>query len=702
MKNLKFKTKLGLSFLSILLFTIIISGVSWIFINIILSNENIQKQFNQLKTIMNDIRLSEKQYIITGNFKYSDELAKKLKKAEILMKELRNVLSVDNIKHITIIKELKKEYESNFKKYRIEKANMETLKSRMLKESEIMFENSENIIIENYEYKTLLSLYLNIQINEKNYILLGNNKYISNINDNISQIIFMMEMLKNHNEDNEYALNAYRIMTSAKTYLEVLNKYAKARENQNISLDIMKNSSIKLENTINEFLDLEKERMLNTVNTLRILILIIILLSISISAFLILIIINNLNKPLSEISHIAKDISESNFDVRTNYKAQDEFGFVGKTLVNTAQKLKESFHKINKYNEELEYKVKERTQVLTDAMNDLKSTQEQLVRSEKMAALGQLVAGIAHELNTPIGAVKAGAGNVREAFKDILSYLPDFLNNITENRFQLFVKLLETLRQEKKYLNSKEERRYKRKITAYINEKNIDNADIIADNFVEMGIYDDYEIIDDFLKMIKSGDKSLFYILYNISSQSNSIDNILDATDKSYKIILALKKYTHFNRVGEKVEADIISGIETVLTLYQNKIKHNVSLVKNYDDIPQIYCYPDELNQVWTNIISNSLQAMNYKGTLSIEVKEFENNIKISIADTGCGISKENLDKIFEPFFTTKPQGSGSGLGMDICKRIIDKHTGDINIKSEPGKTIITISLPKLIKNDTE
>jgi signal transduction histidine kinase len=120
-----------------------------------------------------------------------------------------------------------------------------------------------------------------------------------------------------------------------------------------------------------------------------------------------------------------------------------------------------------------------------------------------------------------------------------------------------------------------------------------------------------------------------------------------------------------------------------------------VEVIRHYAELPPVLCYPDELNQVWTNLIHNALQAMNYQGTLTIDVTTtIDQQAKISITDSGSGIPEEIQSKIFEPFFTTKPPGEGSGLGLDIVKKIIEKHHGQIEVKSIPGQTIFTIYLP--------
>jgi signal transduction histidine kinase len=131
-----------------------------------------------------------------------------------------------------------------------------------------------------------------------------------------------------------------------------------------------------------------------------------------------------------------------------------------------------------------------------------------------------------------------------------------------------------------------------------------------------------------------------------------------------------------------------------VLTLYHNLIKRGVNVVLNCSEVPPVLCYPDELNQVWTNIVHNALHAMDYQGTLTIDAIEEGDQIKITVTDTGKGIPSEIQQKIFDPFFTTKALGEGSGLGLHIVKQIIDKHQGKIKVRSIPGLTVFTVYLP--------
>lgn len=184
-------------------------------------------------------------------------------------------------------------------------------------------------------------------------------------------------------------------------------------------------------------------------------------------------------------------------------------------------------------------------------------------------------------------------------------------------------------------------------------------------------------------------------VAYLFSSIQKNSHTISIATDKTSKVVFALKSYAHQSEHTQMIEVDITDNIEMTLTLYHNRIKHNVEVIRNYEEVSPILGYPDELNQIWANLIHNALQAMDFKGTLTIDINGKGENVIVSITDSGKGIPDEIKDRIFEPFFTTKPQGEGSGMGLDIVKRIVEKHNGEITVESMPGKTTFTVSIPK-------
>ena len=355
---------------------------------------------------------------------------------------------------------------------------------------------------------------------------------------------------------------------------------------------------------------------------------------------------------------------------------------------------------INEYTEHLSDLVEKRTEELRKTLEHLQNTQEQLIESEKMAALGQLISGIAHEINTPLGAIRSSNENISDIVSLLFKDFEEFHIKIPGRFFASFNNLLNKAYSQKKNLSMKEERKEKRRLISLLEEKGIDDAYYIAEELIEMGIFDG---VDEFFNLLNS-DEGLqyFHLGYNLISLFKSSHNITTSVDKASKVVFALKRFAHFNVTGEPVLTNIAESLDTVLTLYHNKMKHGVEVVLKYNDVEDIIAFPDELNQVWTNLISNSLQAMDYKGKLSILVKKAGDFIEVRISDTGPGIPGDIKDRIFEPFFTTKPQGEGSGLGLDIVKKIIANHRGSIDFDSSQEGTTFIVKLPVNLKEILE
>lgn len=352
-----------------------------------------------------------------------------------------------------------------------------------------------------------------------------------------------------------------------------------------------------------------------------------------------------------------------------------------------------------KTNQELEIRVQERTaelatanQDLAKTLQELKAAQEELIHSEKMAALGQLVAGIAHEVNTPLGAIRSSAGNLIKFLNQILEKLPTLFQTLSPEEGQLFLNLVQRSLQQDAMFSTKEERQFRRTLRRELENLNINGADLVADRLVLMGLPHEIEGI---LPLLKRQDYlQILEIAYQLSELKRGMTTISTATERASKVVFALKTYARHNPSGEMIPASIAEGIETILTLYQNQLKHGVEIIRNYQELPSILCYPDELNQVWTNLIHNAVQAMDYHGTLKIEVSQIVQQVQVRIIDSGHGIPDEVKPKIFEPFFTTKAPGEGSGLGLDIVRKIVEKHSGKIEVESRPGQTTFTVLLP--------
>ena len=343
-----------------------------------------------------------------------------------------------------------------------------------------------------------------------------------------------------------------------------------------------------------------------------------------------------------------------------------------------------------------EINLRQKNQELGATLEELKQTQHELIQSEKMAALGQLVAGVAHEINNPLGAISSSVENISDFFEKTLGDLPIFFESLSLDERHAFSSLLQTSAAQKISLSSKEKRQIRRALTQELDDLEIDNSDTIADTMVDIGIYSE---IAPLLPILRSPNCThIFKFAYQLATLKTSSDTIRMASSRAAKIVFALKSYARYDQSGNKTAANVVDGIETVLTIYQNQLKQGVEIIRNYpDEVPSILCYPDELNQVWTNLVHNALQAMNNKGILTIMVQLHKKQICLEVTDSGAGIPPEVLPKIFDPFFTTKPTGEGSGLGLNIVKKIIDKHDGTISVRSVPKATTFTIYLPLLI-----
>lgn len=389
-----------------------------------------------------------------------------------------------------------------------------------------------------------------------------------------------------------------------------------------------------------------------------------------------------LSEPILNLTKATKEISqEGNYKLRVHKQGNDEIGDL-----------------VDEYNEMLsqiyvrEEALKQRTNELTQTLGDLKQTQEKLINSEKLAALGQLIAGVAHEINTPLGAIRSSIGNINKTLCFVLNEYPIFINELPKELKENFLNLVEDSFKNRHMLTSKEERSLKKKISKIFEKHDIKNAYSFADTFVDMMVVENVENYLDLLQNENS--EKIIETAYKITGLQRSTENIEFAADRASKVVFALKNSSRVNNYEEQVLADVTEGIESVLILYNNQIKQGIEVAKVYKEIPEILCYYDELNQVWTNILHNAIYAMELNGKLTIKTYTENNWVVVSISDSGRGIPKDEIDKIFDPFFSTKPTGEGTGIGLDISKRIVEKHHGKIEVQSEPGKTTFSVYLP--------
>lgn len=357
-------------------------------------------------------------------------------------------------------------------------------------------------------------------------------------------------------------------------------------------------------------------------NSLQLIVLAFLIFGMVASYFMTKIIIN----PLLDLVRGSKELAEGNFGYRFSKTSYLEVN----KLINTYNQMAENLQTLYT---ELENKVKERTKELEDANNEIKNTQVMMVHSEKMRSLGQLVAGITHEINNPVNFIHGNMTHLKnysQALIDIINLYESFEDKLSDEQ-------------------QKELKALKEKV--------------------------ELDFIREDLPML--------------------IQSCHEGTERTKNIILDLK---NFSRLDELVinDVDLPKEIDTTLNILHNKLKGKVEIVKEYvDNVPLIEGYGGQLNQVFMNILDNACYAIKESGKIFIRLQKTEKDVIIEFEDTGCGMKKEQLDKIFDPFYTTKPVGVGTGLGMSISYKVIQKHKGLISVESTEGKgTKFRIQLP--------
>ncbi|HEX5154046.1 MAG TPA: ATP-binding protein [Parafilimonas sp.] len=332
--------------------------------------------------------------------------------------------------------------------------------------------------------------------------------------------------------------------------------------------------------------------------------------------------------------------------------------------------------------------------IMVSRVREFTSIQQQ---NEKMFALGKLSAGLAHELNNPAAAISRAAALLQEQIKQLPGLFKDVSNlHINAEKIdKIDMLIMNKINAEPAKLNMLQRASLEDEIADWLYDNNIKTID--TEGLTERGF-----AVDD-LKMIKgcASPQELPVVLEWISNYlvtNKMADDIRTSSERISELIGAVKNFTFMDKDADRQMVDIHSGIKNTLIMLNHKLrKLNINVVENFDDsIPKIKALPGELNQVWTNIIDNAIDAMesNGKGNLEITSAHDARFVKVFIKDNGPGIPENIKEKIFDPFFTTKEMGKGSGLGLDVVNRIMIQHNGDVKVKSEPGATEFEICFP--------
>ncbi|MCU0525752.1 MAG: ATP-binding protein [Elainella sp. Prado103] len=394
--------------------------------------------------------------------------------------------------------------------------------------------------------------------------------------------------------------------------------------------------------------------------------------------------------PLQAVTHIASRVTqESNLNLQAPLLTQDEVGTLALTL---NQLINQARYLLDQQTASL-LREQQRATELSQALTDLQVAQQDLIQAEKMAVLGQLTASVAHELNTPLGVIRGATSNIMMSLQVVLQQLSDFLSHLSDQQRADFLAVVNTAIQ-KPSLPTQAERQLRRQWRIRLEAQGIDQVDFLATQLTLLRLEADTPLNLSFL--LQPNAPALLEMAYHLVLQQQNATSIQQEVDRAAKIVFALKSYSDQGHIGEKSLVQITDSIEVALTLYQNRLKQGIQVRQHYAPaIPPILGDPDEMIQIWVNLIDNAIDAMGQTGTLDLAVFEDNDQIVVEVTDSGVGIPAAVATRIFEPFFTTKQRGEGSGLGLDIVQKIVRKHGGGIAASSQPGQTTFRLWFPR-------
>ena len=358
------------------------------------------------------------------------------------------------------------------------------------------------------------------------------------------------------------------------------------------------------------------------------------------------------------------------------------------------QALRRSEQELREKTEEM----REKNRELEETLDQLNRMHNQLIMQEKMASLGKLSAGMAHELNNPAAAAQRSASQLQTTFakwQGVQARMREV--SLDARQIEKVAELDEVAKQRARRpaeLNALTRADREAALESWLNERGIDTGGDLVPSLVAFG-YDR----SDLETLARVFNEDQFPVVIDWLSFKFAIYSLVGeiglATTRIAELVKALKTYTYMDQAPVQ-SVDVREGLDNTLIILHNKLKRGVTVIREYaDDLPVIQAYAGELNQVWTNVIDNAIDAMDGEGTLIVRAGREDRWVVVEIEDDGPGIPPEHQSRIFDPFFTTKGPGMGTGLGLNISRNlVVQKHQGLMSVRSEPGSTCFSIRLP--------
>lgn len=399
---------------------------------------------------------------------------------------------------------------------------------------------------------------------------------------------------------------------------------------------------------------------------------------------------------MQRLTHLIRatyQIAGGEYDINIFDVKRDEIGELSSAFNQMAHDIKKSRNDLERYSEQLEEMVSDRTSELQKAYDELKNAQGQMVLNEKMASLGVLIAGIAHEINTPVGAINNVSRNVYEKIILLAHSLKELESR--GGNYGKLVSFLDYVIDRSICVPQNSHWKTRREIENYLKESGVIRYKEMSNSLVKLNIIEP-EKVRDYIDCI--ADEHLFTMVESFGDIIQAARICETSSVKIADIVRALKYYAYTDK--DKVERmSINESIENSLILLRNKLKYRVDVVTSLGAELPMVCCTSEINQIWPNLINNAYDSIctlgeDFKGEIKIGTSHADGHIIVRVIDNGPGIKPEIIDKVFDPFFTTKDIGEGTGLGLSIVSGIIKKHGGTIMVESRAGFTLFEISLP--------
>lgn len=319
------------------------------------------------------------------------------------------------------------------------------------------------------------------------------------------------------------------------------------------------------------------------------------------------------------------------------------------------------------------------------------------LQHEKVSALGNLAAGIAHELNNPAAAIDRISSELSKRLIRNFALTEQLLTyNIHSGHIlNLKSKVEQSNSKTKQKISALQSMELEDELSQWLDECGITGMPDVVETFTTAGI-SGKDLQEVQTQVSAEAFSHLLLWIENLLSSQRLLKDLEEASTRISHLVGAIKSHVHMDRTNELQPTDIHNDIDNTLTLLGYKLREkNIVVKKSYcSDLPAVPAYVGELNQVWTNIIDNAIYAVSQEGEITIETTCDAKNVNVRIIDNGAGIPEKILSRIFDPFFTTKKVGEGTGIGLDLVNRIIKRHNGTITVQSKPGRTEFKICVP--------